>query len=128
MGSPVRQPVPISERCATIFTVPSGSMPRYTLGCQVCAAFSFGTSGTAMTSAPAENIWLRKPAHPGLPPAVETEERRAPGGLRQEGRCSRHLRLAHHDVERADCGGVRDFPRAAPDGGRGGAVAGDRAQ
>ena len=27
-------PVPISDRCATILTVPFGSIPRYTLGCQ----------------------------------------------------------------------------------------------
>ena len=28
MGSPVRHPVPISDRCATIFTAPLGSIPR----------------------------------------------------------------------------------------------------
>ena len=31
----VRMPVPISERCATMNTVPSGSMPRKTLGCSI---------------------------------------------------------------------------------------------
>src|SRR2546429_1802700 len=34
-GSVVRLVVPISERLATIHTVPSGSIPRYTLGCNV---------------------------------------------------------------------------------------------
>ena len=71
IGSDVRMPVPISERCATMCTVPSGSMPRYRLGWSaaasalvrtdaVCARSDSGTKRAATTNAPAENTPPRK--------------------------------------------------------------------
>src|SRR2546421_4727705 len=70
MGSAVRMPVPISERCATTVTVPVGSIPRYTLGYHGAAEPSAaagvpsalaGSTWAASTSAPAENTLPRKP-------------------------------------------------------------------
>src|SRR6266446_2681418 len=69
IGSAVRMPVPISERCATMITAPDGSRPRYTLGDHGDAAPSaasasgafIGSTRAARISAPAENMLPRRP-------------------------------------------------------------------
>ena len=53
---------------------------------------------------------------------------RAAHPLLQEGRRADVVRRAHHDLERPDRRGVRDLPRAAPDGRRGGAAEGTGAE
>jgi hypothetical protein len=71
IGSAVRDPVPISDRCATIRTRPSGSMPRYTLGihagsepgtASVPPNASSGTRRAPTTNAPAVKACWRKRA------------------------------------------------------------------